>query len=70
MCIILHGQLFVGTSYGTTIASAASLASSKKVGKCAQDALNEHSEGLEGFLSDVAIFGDVACACKKPKIIT
>ena len=50
---------------------AASLRSSKKnVGKIAQDALNVHREDLKELLSDVAIFGDVAGACKQAKIVT
>ena len=70
----VHGPLFVGTSSGTTIAPAALSGSSVKsdpnIGKCAQDALNAHSEDLKELLSDMSIFGDVASACKQPKIIT
>ena len=40
------------------------------VGKCAQDALNAHSEDLKELLSDLAILGDVATACRQAKIIT
>ena len=63
-----------GTS-STTIAPAAfSSASSARndpnIGKCAQDALNAHSEDLKELLSDVAIFSDVASACKQANIIT
>ena len=64
----------IGTSSGTTIAPAASSGSSVKndpnIGKCAQDALNVHSEDLKELLSDMSIFDDVASACKQAKIIT
>ena len=70
----VHGKLLVGTSSGTTIAPAAlpgsSVKSDPNIGKCAQDALNAHSEDLKELLSNVAIFGDVAGACKQAKIIT
>ena len=70
----VHGQLFVGTSSGTTIVPAALPGFSKKsdlnIGKCAQEALNAHSEYLKELLSDMPIFGDVTSACKQPKIIT
>ena len=74
MLTSVHGQFFVGTSSGTTIAPAAlsesSVKSDPNIGKCAQDALNAHSEDLKELLSDMSIFGDVASACKQPKIIT
>ena len=44
--------------------------SDPNIGKCAQDALNAHSEDLKELLSDMSIFGDIASACKQPKIIT
>ena len=50
--------------------SVSSKLSGSNIGKCAQDALNAHSEDLKELLSDVTMFGDVAGACKQPKIIT
>ena len=60
---------------GTTSTTPADLSVSSKlsgsnIGKCAQDALNAHSEDLKELLSDVTIFRDVAGACKQPNIIT
>ena len=51
-------------------ATVAAPKSDPNIGKCAQDALNVHSEDLKELLSDMSIFGDVASACKQPKIIT
>ena len=64
-------MLIVGTT-STTPAdlSVSSKLSGSNIGKCAQDALNAHSEDLKELLSDMSIFGDVASACKQPKIIT
>ena len=60
-----------GISSTTIIpASASSVKSNSIIGKCAQDALNAHSEDLKELLSDVTIFGDVAGACKQAKIAT
>ena len=71
----VHGQLFVGTSSGTTIAPAALSGSSVKsdpnIGKCAQDALKKHSGDLKDLLSrSEAIIWCIAGACKEVKIIT
>ena len=50
--------------------SASSAKSNPNIGKCAQDALNAHSEDLKELLSDMSILGDIAGACKQAKIIT
>ena len=61
---------FVGTSSGTIAPAALPGSSDANIGKCAQDALNAHSEDLKKLLSEVAIFGDVTGACKQAEIIT
>ena len=64
----VHGQLLlVGTSSGTTIAPEPSSGSS---GKCAQDALKKHKDGLIDLLSkSEATFRGIAGACREVKII-
>ena len=60
----VHGPLFVGTSFVTTIAPAL------PSGKCAQDALKKHSGDLKDLLSgSEATFHDIAGACREAKII-
>ena len=60
----VHGPLFVGTSFVTTIAPAL------PSGKCAQDALKKHSGDLKDLLSgSEATFRGIAGACREVKII-
>ena len=74
MLIIVSYTNCIGTSSTTSAPAAAlsgfSVKGGVNIGKCAQDALNAHSEDLKELLSDMSIFGDVASACKQPKIIT
>ena len=71
----VHGQLFVGTSSGTTIAPAAASPRSNKTSDpnievCAITAFNKHAGSLKRLLSQSeSLFRGIADACKEAKMI-